>query len=619
VKRIVFARLAAFAVAALLVSCESGVVLGTPCTRASECGASLVCRLGACRSECHETRDCPIGAECLPIEAGGVCALATDRCSEDADCTAPLVCGRDGECRAECLTDSDCTDDGACVLAGRLVCVARPPAPAAPCFVDDDGTFEHGLDDWCIETSTGLDPSVVSLVDAPVMGRAAVIDMLNAPVGSWARLTQETPFHPAERWTYDLLELRVDGGVSVTAVELLGEDGAVLGRVAVQQGGGDCEETGRASVYCADGGSSLLHAYGVGGAAAIPFADVDLRRIARVRRVFEVARTREGPLRVGLESVSRYTVACALAWWQDEDHLAELTLDDPRMLPDGAHFTPDDRPIRLFDLGICEQALAIDGTSALDVPVSTTDGPRTISFFWYSARAGAPFEDAALVRELDGDLELVVRGSTLTARAGRCGSAPALEVLDDTVLGASDRRWQEAQLFLDRTAGRLCLARGGHLVGCATTPACPLGPSTATTLRFGELASPLPDGDALGFDEIRVDDAETIPAAPTARSGACYLDRGCYDYARDGVRDSGSAECVLPSDCTTLALCPRGATDPGPTRCSSDVGRMACGWDPRADGSRCPHGVALCGSGVCPPSYTICEETVALDYASCVP
>jgi hypothetical protein len=612
-------RVLVLGLAALLVSCESSIALGTACERASDCSAPLVCRFGACRAECRETRDCPLGAECLPDVAGGACALATDRCSIDEDCTAPLVCGADGECRAACLVDDDCTDDGECVLAGRLVCVAREPAAPAACSVEEGpGTFDEGLDHWCVETSAGLGVGVVTIVPTEAFtGDAAMIDLDGAAIGSWARISQEAPFVPAQNWTFYLHDPVVEGGLAVSAIELISHDGSVLGRLGLRVGEGDCEETGRPAVFCADNGAFLSGTFGIGGATTIPYANVDVRQIARVRRVFEVARTGQGALRAGLGHVSAYPPTCLLAWWRDPPHVLALDLDDPRTLPGGATFTPGDAPLRLFDASACGQAVAFDGGATLDVPVAATDGPRTISFFWHGTRMSSPGEGAVLVREIGGDVELAVRAGTLTARAGLCAGSPALELIDDAPLSSRDRRWQEAQLFVDRAAGRLCLARNGTLVRCVTGPACALGPSTATGLRFGEVPSSFGPDEAIGIDEIRVDDADVLPRDSATRSGVCHLDRACFDAVRDGVRDVGSGECVLPSECTSIALCPRDATEPELGHCSTEPVRMPCGWDTRTGGSRCGHGVAYCGTGACPNVYTQCEDLVAADFASC--
>ena len=161
-RRLIWIGLAALS----LTACESHATLGTPCARDSECASPLACRLGRCRTECVETRDCPPASECVPTPGGGSCALSTDRCGEDADCTAPLVCGADGQCRAECLSDADCTDDGHCVLAGRLVCVASMVQRPPPCVAGRNPYFAEGLADWCVELSEGLDPAAV----APVTG-----------------------------------------------------------------------------------------------------------------------------------------------------------------------------------------------------------------------------------------------------------------------------------------------------------------------------------------------------------------------------------------------------------------------------------------------------------------
>lgn len=165
----------------LSVGCDSRPTFdpGTPCALNTECGSRYVCRLGYCRIECRENRDCPVGLICLQDEAGlGACQLeeeqsctltsecpeplvcsqqqCTNACNDsrdcppgsecvndgttngcvdtspteciyDSECAAPLVCGLDNRCRAECLEDRDCKIDERCdTTGGPGVCFRQP-------------------------------------------------------------------------------------------------------------------------------------------------------------------------------------------------------------------------------------------------------------------------------------------------------------------------------------------------------------------------------------------------------------------------------------------------------------------------------------------------------------
>jgi hypothetical protein len=99
-------------VALALLGCEAPAESGASCARASECASSLVCRLGRCRAECRENRDCGAGRSCLLDATGaGACAVAEDVCA--GSCVANLVC-RDAVCVQSCASDGDCPRDGHC-------------------------------------------------------------------------------------------------------------------------------------------------------------------------------------------------------------------------------------------------------------------------------------------------------------------------------------------------------------------------------------------------------------------------------------------------------------------------------------------------------------------------
>jgi alpha-tubulin suppressor-like RCC1 family protein len=102
---------------ALLVACQSGASLGTPCTSSSSCVSPLVCRLGRCRNECAVNRDCPIGAQCFLDATGlGACELTSDHVCGSGQCDPGLSCLA-SSCVRSCTQRTDCPSDGTCTIA----------------------------------------------------------------------------------------------------------------------------------------------------------------------------------------------------------------------------------------------------------------------------------------------------------------------------------------------------------------------------------------------------------------------------------------------------------------------------------------------------------------------
>lgn len=579
-------RLARFVATALLVGCQSPPTLGATCSRASDCAAPLTCSGGRCRTECVETRDCPVGSECLPLGTGtAACALSQDRCALDADCTAPLICGSDGRCRAACLRDDDCTSDGHCVLAGRLVCVASAPGPASACSGATNVDFASGLTGWCVETSTEIDASVVRAVSAGFDGHAAQLDLTNAPVGAWARLYQEVPLDGRAAMIFDRTSAAVDGATTMIAIELLDADGFVLGRIAravAGDGTSDCSETGHASAHCFVEPFSPNVSMSPALASAVDYANVDLRSVASVRRVIELARTGPGSAEVVLDDVAVFRPPCSLGWWRQDPHLATFDLDDPASPPAG--FASNDAPIQTFLIAECGQALALDGAQSIDW-TGALPPTYTVSFMWHGTIHMSPIDGLSFVHELGGDMNLSVLAGQIVLTA--CGQ----RVADSASIVAADARFQEMQVSVDRTAGRVCLARSGHLVGCADAPACAGAAVTATGLRFAETSRAL--GDVMAIDEIRVDAGTNVPGVATARTGRCALDLACHEYRSFELRDVGSNECVDAATCSDTWICPAAARALSASLCGATA-EIACTLD-----ATCPLGVRPCDGSPC--------------------
>ena len=99
--------------AGLLSNCGSAVkpAPGMGCALNSDCAAGLTCTFGLCHSACVINGDCPTGQLCAEIgarcgDAGrslNVCQLPTEvTCVYNSNCTSPLVCARDEQCRNQC-------------------------------------------------------------------------------------------------------------------------------------------------------------------------------------------------------------------------------------------------------------------------------------------------------------------------------------------------------------------------------------------------------------------------------------------------------------------------------------------------------------------------------------
>jgi hypothetical protein len=127
--------------ASLLSGCGGGSGKPAPgmgCALNSDCAVGLICTFGLCHGACVPNAangDCPTGELCVKsngtVDGGGslnVCQLPAElKCVYNSDCTAPLICARDEQCRNQCQTDVDCvpgqvcTDSKVCALTSQLV------------------------------------------------------------------------------------------------------------------------------------------------------------------------------------------------------------------------------------------------------------------------------------------------------------------------------------------------------------------------------------------------------------------------------------------------------------------------------------------------------------------
>ena len=94
------------------------------CVRASDCSGALLCIQGFCVDACAESKDCPNGERCITAStaAGGNSCQPSEKakCSYTSDCTLPLVCGVDLQCRSQCQTEVDCPKGQKCTSVSKL-------------------------------------------------------------------------------------------------------------------------------------------------------------------------------------------------------------------------------------------------------------------------------------------------------------------------------------------------------------------------------------------------------------------------------------------------------------------------------------------------------------------
>lgn len=139
--------LAALVVISLALGCEARVSLGASCTYSSECGA-LRCLYGRCRAECLTNVDCSAGLVCN----AGVCAEPSESCSADDPCLAPERACAGSICAERCSASGTCALGARCeTRVGGLVCVPVESTPVDAGLdaraTDDVGDLDAASDD----------------------------------------------------------------------------------------------------------------------------------------------------------------------------------------------------------------------------------------------------------------------------------------------------------------------------------------------------------------------------------------------------------------------------------------------------------------------------------------
>jgi alpha-tubulin suppressor-like RCC1 family protein len=162
------AGLLAIVVASIALACQAPPASGASCVRNAECAAPLVCRIDRCRTECAAQRDCPAGARCLlDADGHGACSLASDVCTETAECGG-LAC-IDGRCENPCASVVDCAIGSFCVSEGGRARCVRPDAVDAAITPHDGGVGGCAPRHGAIAIASGSDHSCAIREDGIVV------------------------------------------------------------------------------------------------------------------------------------------------------------------------------------------------------------------------------------------------------------------------------------------------------------------------------------------------------------------------------------------------------------------------------------------------------------------
>jgi hypothetical protein len=135
----------------------------------------LACIQGFCVEQCVESKDCPSGERCIAATGGttNTCQPPeTTKCTYTSQCTNPLVCGIDEQCRSQCQSDVDCPHGQKCTSNSKLC--------ADPTI---DTNYDPATNDFIVAVDGGSpDSSIVGGKDAAA-DRQPTADGVDAPIG----------------------------------------------------------------------------------------------------------------------------------------------------------------------------------------------------------------------------------------------------------------------------------------------------------------------------------------------------------------------------------------------------------------------------------------------------
>jgi Protein of unknown function (DUF1565) len=126
------------------------------CVLASDCKGALVCALGFCVSACEQSKDCSGGQLCVKSDMGNACRApetTAKGCAQNSDCkklcadtatVCPVVCGRDLQCRTQCIEDVDCLRGQKCTVGGSCADL-----------ILDKAIYDPATNDFIVPTTGG--------------------------------------------------------------------------------------------------------------------------------------------------------------------------------------------------------------------------------------------------------------------------------------------------------------------------------------------------------------------------------------------------------------------------------------------------------------------------------
>jgi hypothetical protein len=135
-----------------LVGCgsSSGLAPTPKCLYQSDCAGALACVGGYCVAKCMSSKDCSPAGRCIMTSEGTTCeAPEAATCHYNSQCTQPLICAGDFQCRSQCQTMADCPTGQFCTTISKLCAdPARDPSydPATNEFKGADASFGAGID-----------------------------------------------------------------------------------------------------------------------------------------------------------------------------------------------------------------------------------------------------------------------------------------------------------------------------------------------------------------------------------------------------------------------------------------------------------------------------------------
>jgi hypothetical protein len=167
-------------------SSDNNKVNPTPrCVLPSDCSGALICVQGYCVQRCVESKDCSNGERCIPAAGGNSCQPPEkSSCVYNTECTQPLVCGVDRQCRSQCQGDVDCPSKQYCTPLSKLCADPSIDKNIDPVTHDFIGAVDAGPGP--VHPDAGVDVTVaqpdaaapldVSRADVPLTPDGPIVD-----------------------------------------------------------------------------------------------------------------------------------------------------------------------------------------------------------------------------------------------------------------------------------------------------------------------------------------------------------------------------------------------------------------------------------------------------------